>query len=142
MHPVDVTVGLSVAFVFYVGAIFLASTRLICRNWYLFKSFWIQPREIRVRMSLWVSIPLMIFGLLWMRGVAIYNFLIIDGIPHTSFFQIMIYMPIILTALCSCMWWLCNRTFEKSAHADLMWLGLVLMGISLGLIAGVLSWLY
>ncbi len=139
--PVALVIGLSAVFLMLVAALFAASIRLVTNNWRLFSTWRSQDREMRVRMALWISVPFLMAGLLWMRGVAVFNFLKVKGIPAGSIFQMLVYMPVILTALAFLFWYVCDRVFPNPAWADRFWIGVVLLALGAGVITTYLTWI-
>lgn len=139
----DLVIGLSAVFLVWGGGILAASTKLLWDNWRLFARFCEQDREMRLRMSLWLAIPLMMAGLFWMRSVAVWNFLTVASCCSTSVVvQMVIYMPLILASFALILWWIFNRTFDDPATADWLWGGFVLTGMAMGVTSTALSYIY
>ncbi len=134
----DIVVGLSVIFLLWVAAILAASSKLIWSNWREFVSWRGQDREMRLRMALWVAIPLLMAGLLWMRAVAVWHYVAVYGIPLISLIQMFVYLPVILVSLALILWWVCNRTFD-AVGGDRAWLILVISGFIIGALTTFLS---
>lgn len=108
----DVIVALSTVFLLWVGAIVVASSRLVWGNWSLFRKWREQDRETTVKMALWLAIPVLMGGLFWMRSIAVWHYAVVYGIPTFSLVQMFIYLPAILAALAGILWWACDRTFN------------------------------
>jgi hypothetical protein len=108
----DVIVALSAVFLLWVGAIFVASSRLVWGNWPLFRKWRQQDRETTVKMALWLAIPVLMGCSFWMRSIAIWHYAAVYGIPTLSLVQMFIYLPAILAALAGILWWACDRTFN------------------------------
>lgn len=137
----DLVVGLSAIFLLWVTAIAVASTTLVWSNWKLFVTWRHQARETRLRMALWLAIPLLMYGLIWMRGIAIWHYAVVYYVPDVSLFQMLVYLPVILVALALILWWICDRTFE-AARGDRIWCLLVWSGLALGVFTTFLTWRY
>lgn len=138
----DVVVGFSSVFDAWVAAILIASSRMVWSNWRTFVGWRHQDRDTRLRMALWMSIPLLMAGLLWMRTVALFRDFMIDGVMLIHLIQVFVYMPIILTALALILWWVCSRTFRGDDLADRMWLILMALGMTLGVFTTAISYIF
>lgn len=137
----DLVVGLSIVFILWVSAIAVASTTLVWSNWKLFMTWRRQDRETRLRLALWLAIPLLMFGLLWMRGIAIWHYTVIYYVPDISLFQMLTYLPFILISLALILWWICDRTFDAE-RGDRIWCSLVWLGLALGTVVTYTTWKY
>lgn len=136
----SVVIGLSAIFLLWVGAIFLFSTQLVWRHWQLYFDWMRQDRETKLRMSIWLAIPMMMAGLFWMRGTAVYNYLTVPGCCSTfTVVQMLIYTPLILAAFALILWYVSNRVFIKPDVADNAWYWFVISGIMLGVLTSLYS---
>lgn len=135
----DLVVGLSAVFLLWVGAILIASSKLVWSNWEVFLRWRKQDRETRLKMALWLAIPLLMSGLIWMRLIAIWHYAVTKGIPLGTMIQIFVYMPVVLFSLALILWWICDRTFS-SPDGDRAWLALVSSGGIIGATATALSY--
>lgn len=137
----EYVIALSVTFMFFVGVIFITSTKLVARNWRLYWQWCVVKRSTRVKLCLWLGVPLVMGGLLWMRGTAMYNYLVVSGCcPRATVVQMLTYMPMILSGLAMFLYWICDCIFNwrgdedgpGAVAADSAWLLFMVGGIALG----------
>lgn len=135
-------IALSAPFLIWVAAILFSSTGLISRNWKLFRTWRQQGRRTRLKLALWAAVPLLMAGLLWMRSVAVINYILVPQCcPTFSIIQIAIYMPLILVSLALTLWWVCDMHFSgEEAAADQMWRWLMYLGLGAAAVTLALSW--
>lgn len=139
----SVIIGLSGIFLFWVAVIFVTSLRLVMRNHQLYWRWFVIKRSDRVKLSLWLGVPMMMAGLLWMRGTAVYHYLAIPGCcPRATVIQMLTYMPMILGGLAGILYWICDLIFNKTSDedgrgavaADSAWLLFMLGGLAIGIV--------
>lgn len=139
----DFVIGLSAVFLLWVGGIFIASTKLVWDNWQLFRRWRAQPRTMRLRMAMWLAIPLITCGLFWMRSVAVWNYLTVVNCCSTMVIvQMLTYMPFILAAFGLILWWVFDRTFAarySEEFADQLWYAYITFGLIMGVVAAAAS---
>jgi hypothetical protein len=143
----DIIVALSTVFLLWVGAIFIASSRLVWGNWPLFRNWRQQDRDTTIKMTLWLAIPVLMGGLFWTRSIAIFHYAAVYGIPLLSLVQMFIYLPAVLAALAGILWWVCDRTFNQdktiagAERADRVCLWIIGAGVALAACTFLLTWL-
>src|SRR6185295_15554700 len=117
----DVIVALTVPLVIWVGAIGWASSKLIWKNWDLFKHWNQQERDTLVKMSLWAGIPILMLGLFWMRSTSIYLVSTVRfNLNLISFISVLCYLALILFSLMLILFWVCDRTYGPH-KGDTVW---------------------
>ena len=139
----DFVMGLSATFIFWVATSFFASSRLIYLNWRLYLPWnWSEvDRDTRVKMALWLSVPLFMAGLLWMRGVAFWGYLMNHYVSDFGLSQALGFLIIILFALVLSLWWAFDRSYG-AARGDTYWTATIFLGLVLGAFSTFLSWYY
>jgi len=124
----DIVMGLSATFIFW------AATSLPW-NWCQIE------RDVRVKMALWLSVPLFMGGLLWMRGVAFWGYLLNYYVSDFGLTQALGFMIIILLALVLSLWWAFDRSYGAD-RGDAYWTATISMGLALGTFSSFFSWYY
>lgn len=137
----DLIVGMSAAFLLWVGAIAYASSRLVSRNWLMYRNIRREDRDTRVKMALWAAIPMLMVGIMWQRTVALYA--IATGIWITDFGLVssLAYLSVALVSLAMILWWSFDRTYG-ARRGDVLWCRLMWSGIAIAASTSILSWVF
>jgi len=141
----DVVIGMSATFILWTAAMLWASSRLICLNLALYRNWKGIDRDVKVKMALWLAVPLYMLGFLWMRGVAFVGLVIGYYVSWFGASQAIGFMAVVLLAHALSLWWACDRTYRTrygASYADLIWCRVMWAGVSIGGISTFLSWWY
>jgi len=135
----DLIMGMSATFLVWVGAVAWASSRLVWRNWELYQHWASIDRDTRVKMALWLAIPMLMVGIMWQRSVAFYAIGTGQWVSEFGVFSTIFYLSIALIALALALWWAFDRTYGP-ARGDTIWCRVMWTGLGLGAVMSVLSW--
>lgn len=135
-HDIARSIGITMSMMFlvWVGAVAYASSRLIWANWREIIDWPRQPREQRVTLALWISVPGMKFWLLWMRSVDTWSLITTDRPPNP---HSLAGLPFALVILSLMVWWVCDRSFGQE-RGDRVTKWLLFGGAGIGLVCGAL----
>lgn len=135
----DLLIGLSATFLLWVGAVLWASSRLVYMNWSLYRVIRNIDRDTRVKMALWLAIPMLMAGIMWQRAFAFYAAIFDLWTTNFGITGTLIYLFDALAALALALWWAFDRTYGPR-KGDLLWCRLMWMGVLLGGVVSLLSW--
>lgn len=141
----DIVMGMTATFLLWTAAMLFASSKLICSNVNLYRNWSRISRDVRVKMALWLAIPLFMGGILWMRSVAFFGYTMGYYVSSFGLSQAIGYMFIVLFALALSLWWVCDRSYATrhgTAYADLVWCRVMWAGVTVGIVATFISWWY
>jgi uncharacterized membrane protein YedE/YeeE len=111
------------------------SSQMVWENWHLFRAWRKQSRETRVRLALWLAIPLMKLGLFLFAGHGLW--LWITRHPATEYLlgRTVLVLPLVITACLLLLWWAFDRSFGAE-KGDRLWRLMVIAGVILGVAVG------
>lgn len=141
----DIVIGMSSTFLLWSAVLLWASARLVCLNIGLYRNWLSIERDVRVKMALWLAVPLFMAGLLWMRGVVFTGHLLGHYASSFGVTQAIGFMFVVLFALSLSLWWACDRSYAPkygTAYADLIWCRVMWLGVGIGISVTFLSWWY
>jgi hypothetical protein len=122
--------GMLAAIVLWVGAVAFASFRLILMNWHLFVGWRRQTRETRVRLALWLAVPLMKVAILLFCAHALWDLASGRYVSDLAMVRGMVTAPLVLVSAVLMMWWIADRALGAE-RGDLVWWRLIACGIAL-----------
>lgn len=137
-----ISIGLSLTFLIWAGAIGFLSSRLVWANWSLFMNWRKQPRDTQVNMALWLGLPGIKAWMFWMRAVLLWTLITTPSVIYVTPFAIVqsiIVLPIVLSFLALVLWYVCDRAYGAD-RGDRVWWWLTLSGIGMGDMAAALFW--
>lgn len=139
MEARDFVVGLSAIFLLWVGAIVYASSRLVSRNWHLYRNWRTCDRDTRIKMAMWLAIPMLMVGIMWQRSVALYAISTDAWTTNFGIYSSGAYLVLALCSLALLLFWAFDRTYGGK-RGDTLWCRLMWSGLALGAGATFLNW--
>lgn len=135
----DVVAGFSATFLLWTLSLAYAASYAVYKHRCSYMRWCAIERDSRVKLALWLGIPLIMYGLFWMRGVTTWGILSERFNGSISVKHAVGYMPPILLGLSLVLWWSFDRTYG-STEGDRRWFALTLAGVILGFVVGFLNW--
>lgn len=127
----DLIVGMSIPYIMWSAAIMLAGSRLIVVNIQLYQVWWTLERNTRVKMALWLAIPLLMLFLVWTRIIGVIGLVNGSYVSQFGVDQAVTALPVALTALALSLWWACDRALGMD-KGDRVWCWIMWVGVAVG----------
>ncbi len=125
----SIVVGMLAALLLWVGMVAYASSLLVWRNWRLFMTWCEQDRETRIRLSLWLAIPMMKVSILSFAGHALWSLVAGYRVSDLAIVRALVVIPFVLTSAVLMLRWTYDRRF--GVDGDRMWRRLMWIGCGL-----------
>jgi hypothetical protein len=135
----DLIIGMSAIFLIWVAAVAWASSRLVWRNVALYRDWSSVDRDTRVKMALWLAVPMLMVGIMWQRSVAFYALAAGHWVSDFGKASTISYLCLALVSLALALFWAFDRTYG-AARGDALWCRLMWLGLGMGALAAVVSW--
>lgn len=135
----DLIVGLSAMFLIWGSAIVWASSRLVWRNIDIYRNWLTVDRDTRVKMALWLAVPLLMVAIIGQRTRAFYALATDRWVADFGALAGIAFLMLAVTAMSLALFWACDRTWGP-AEGDRVWCRIMWLGLATGAATSVLSW--